>query len=85
MKVDQGFEHGPARSFGMNPLAYDPDSHFELAIESGCNVYAAPLGFLDAGAARHAGEIPLILKPNNNDSLHSEDESAGCRGRTFHG
>jgi fructose-bisphosphate aldolase, class I len=72
LPVDQGFEHGPARSFAVNPPAYDPNYHFELALEAGCNAYAAPLGFLEAAAARHAGEIPLILKLNNHDVLHDE-------------
>jgi class I fructose-bisphosphate aldolase len=72
--VDQGFEHGPARSFAVNPPGYDPNYHFELAIEAGCNAYAAPLGFLEAAAARHAGEIPLILKLNNHDLLHDEKD-----------
>ena len=74
LPVDQGFEHGPARSFAVNPPAYDPDYHFELALEAGCNAYAAPLGFLEAAAARHAGEIPLILKLNNHDTLHDEKD-----------
>lgn len=69
LPVDQGFEHGPARSFAPNPDGYDPDYHFQLAIDAGCNAYAAPLGFLEAGAARFAGQIPLILKLNNSDSL----------------
>jgi fructose-bisphosphate aldolase, class I len=69
LPVDQGFEHGPARSFGPNPEGYDPRYHFQLAIEAGCNAYAAPLGFLEAGAAEFAGQIPLILKLNNSDSL----------------
>ncbi len=69
LPVDQGFEHGPARSFAVNPPGYDPNYHFEMAIEAGCNAYAAPLGFLEAGAAEFAGEIPLILKLNNSDSL----------------
>ena len=69
LPVDQGFEHGPARSFAPNPPAYDPRYHFELALGAGCNAYAAPLGFLEAGAAEYAGEIPLILKLNNSDSL----------------
>src|SRR6266852_8667624 len=69
LPVDQGFEHGPARSFAPNPDAYDPDYHFQLAIDAGCNAYAAPLGFLEAGAARFAGQIPLILKLNNSDTL----------------
>lgn len=69
LPVDQGFEHGPARSFAPNPAGYDPLYHFELAIEAGCNAYAAPLGFIEAGAAEYAGQIPLILKLNNSDSL----------------
>ncbi len=69
LPVDQGFEHGPARSFAKNEAAYDPYYHFKLAIEAGCNAYAAPLGFLEAGAREFAGEIPLILKLNNSDSL----------------
>lgn len=73
LPVDQGFEHGPIRTFAMNPDAYDPYYHFELAIESGCNAYAAPYGALKAGAARFAGEIPLILKINNSDSLYKNN------------
>ncbi len=69
LPVDQGFEHGPARSFAPNPDAHDPDYHFQLAIDAGCNAYAAPLGFLEAGASKFAGQIPLILKLNNSDSL----------------
>jgi len=69
LPVDQGFEHGPARSFAPNPAGYDPDYHIQLAIESGCNAYAAPLGFLESVAGKYAGEIPLILKLNNSDSL----------------
>lgn len=71
LPVDQGFEHGPARSFAKNPDGYDPAYHFELAIESGCNAYAAPLGQLEACARDFAGEIPLILKINNSDVLFS--------------
>ncbi|MFQ5645783.1 MAG: class I fructose-bisphosphate aldolase [bacterium] len=70
LPVDQGFEHGPARSFAPNPCGYDPRYHFQLALDAGCNAYAAPLGFLEAGAAEFAGEIPLILKLNNSDSLY---------------
>ncbi len=69
LPVDQGFEHGPARSFAKNPDSYDPAYHFNLAIESGCNAYAAPLGFLEACARDYAGEIPLILKVNNSETL----------------
>jgi class I fructose-bisphosphate aldolase len=74
LPVDQGFEHGPARSFARNPPAYNPHYHFELAIEAGCNAYAAPLGFMEAGARDFAGEIPLILKTNDNDSLRNEKD-----------
>ncbi len=69
LPVDQGFEHGPARSFARNPAGYDPDYHIQLALEAGCNAYAAPLGFIEAVAGRYAGQIPLILKLNNSDSL----------------
>jgi fructose-bisphosphate aldolase, class I len=72
LPVDQGFEHGPARSFAPNPPAYDPRYHFELAIAAGCNAYAAPLGFIEAGAREYAGEIPLILKVNDHDVLVDE-------------
>jgi len=74
LPVDQGFEHGPARSFAPNPPGYDPDYHFQLAIDAGCNAYAAPLGFIEAGAAKFAGQIPLILKLNNSDSLAKMDQ-----------
>jgi class I fructose-bisphosphate aldolase len=71
LPVDQGFEHGPARSFAANAAGYDPRYHFELALAAGCNAYAAPLGFIETGAAEFAGDIPLILKLNNSDSLYS--------------
>lgn len=71
LPVDQGFEHGPARSFAPNPDGYDPYYHAELAVEAGCNAYAAPLGALEAIARDFAGEIPLILKLNNHDLLYS--------------
>jgi fructose-bisphosphate aldolase, class I len=74
LPVDQGFEHGPARSFAPNPPAYDPDYHFQLAIDAGCNAYAAPLGSLEASADRFAGQVPLILKLNNSDTLAKVDQ-----------
>src|SRR5207237_841517 len=74
LPVDQGFEHGPARSFAANPDGYDPSYHFQLAIEAGCNAYAAPLGFLEASADKFAGQIPLILKLNNSDTLAKIDQ-----------
>jgi class I fructose-bisphosphate aldolase len=74
LPVDQGFEHGPARSFGMNLPAYDPLYHYRLAIEGGCNAYAAPMGFMEAGARDFAGQIPLILKLNSHDVLNDEKD-----------
>ena len=76
LPVDQGFEHGPARSFAVNPAGYDPRYHFQLAVDAGCSGYAAPLGFLEAGAREFAGEVPLILKLNNRDSLMEEKDPA---------
>lgn len=69
LPVDQGFEHGPVRSFAPNPPGYDPEYHVQLAIDAGCNAYAAPLGFIEAVAGKYAGQIPLILKLNNSDTL----------------
>src|SRR5262249_61565443 len=74
LPVDQGFEHGPGRSFAPNPPGYDPNYHFQLALEAGCNAYAAPLGFIEAGVAQFPGEIPLILKLNNHDVLYDEKD-----------
>lgn len=74
LPVDQGFEHGPARSFAPNPASYDPRYHFSLALEAGCNAYAAPLGFIEAGAREFVGRIPLILKMNNKDALLEEKD-----------
>ena len=69
LPVDQGFEHGPARSFSLNNEAYDPHYHYRLAIEAGLNAYAAPLGMIELGADLYAGAIPTILKVNSNNSL----------------
>ncbi len=80
LPVDQGFEHGPARSFQPNPAGYDPDYHAQLAIDSGCNAYAAPLGFLEAVAGNLKGEIPLILKLNNSDSLAKVEPQSALTG-----
>jgi fructose-bisphosphate aldolase, class I len=76
LPVDQGFEHGPARSFAPNPPAYDPHYHFQIAIDAGLSAYAAPLGMLEAGADSFAGQIPLILKMNSANSLSREKENA---------
>jgi class I fructose-bisphosphate aldolase len=72
LPVDQGFEHGPARTFAPNPASYDPHYHFQLAIDAGLNAYAAPLGMIEAGADTFAGQIPTILKVNSANSLMSE-------------
>ncbi len=71
LPVDQGFEHGPARSFAPNPAGYDPHYHYQLAIDAGLNAFAAPLGLLEAGADSYAGQIPTILKMNSANSLMS--------------
>ncbi len=76
LPVDQGFEHGPARSFAPNPAAYDPHYHFQLAIEAGLSAYAAPLGMIEAGASSYAGAIPTILKMNSSNSLATEKDQA---------
>lgn len=94
LPVDQGFEHGPARSFAANTHAYDPHYHFKLAVNSGCSAYAAPLGSLEAGADTFAGAIPTILKVNSSNSLVSAKDQAitgsvadalrlGCSGIGF--
>ena len=75
LPVDQGFEHGPARSFAPNPPAYDPHYHFQLALDAGLSAYAAPLGFIEAGAATFAGAIPTILKVNSANSLARAKEN----------
>lgn len=79
LPVDQGFEHGPGRSFAVNPPAYDPHYHFRLAIDAGLSAYASLLGFLEAGAATFAGEVPLILKLNSHDLLHPETDPLSAR------
>jgi class I fructose-bisphosphate aldolase len=76
LPVDQGFEHGPARSFSPNPAGYDPHYHFQLAIDAGLSAYAAPLGMIEAGASSFAGAIPTILKVNSSNSLAAEKDQA---------
>jgi len=72
LPVDQGFEHGPGRSFAPNPAGYDPLYHFRLALDAGCNAHAAPLGSIEMGAAEYAWQVPLILKANSHDLLYDE-------------
>jgi fructose-bisphosphate aldolase, class I len=76
LPVDQGFEHGPARSFSVNPAAYDPHYHYQLAIDAGLSAYAAPLGPLEAGADTFAGQIPTILKINSSNSWATSIDQA---------
>ena len=80
LPVDQGFEHGPARSFAPNPPAYDPHYHYQLAIEAGLNAYAAPLGMIAQGADTFAGQIPTILKCNSSNSLATNKDQAVTAG-----
>ena len=94
LPVDQGFEHGPARSFAVNPPAYDPHYHYQLAVDAGLNAYAAPLGMIEAGAGTFAGQIPTILKVNSSNSWATSIQQAltgsvddavrlGCAGIGF--
>jgi fructose-bisphosphate aldolase, class I len=76
LPVDQGFEHGPVRSFGPNPAGYDPHYHFQLAIDAGLSAYASVLGMIEAGAATFAGQIPLILKVNSSNTLARQKDQA---------
>ena len=76
LPVDQGFEHGPARSFAPNPASYDPHYHFQLAVDAGLNAYAAPLGMIEAGADSYAGAVPTILKVNSANSLATDKDQA---------
>lgn len=76
LPVDQGFEHGPDRSFALNPAAFDPHYHFQLSIDAGLNAYAAPLGMLECGVDKFAGDIPLILKCNSSNSFATQKDQA---------
>ena len=76
LPVDQGFEHGPVRSFAPNAAGYDPHYHFQLAVDAGLSAYAAPLGMIEAGADSFAGAIPTILKCNSANSLATEKDQA---------
>ncbi len=76
LPVDQGFEHGPARSFAKNAPAYDPHYHYQLAVDAGLNAYAAPLGMLEAGADSFAGAVPTILKLNSSNSHATSKDQA---------
>ena len=77
LAVDQGFEHGPDRSFSANPEGYDPHYMYKLAINAGMSAYAGPLGWLEAGAGTYCGQVPLILKMNSSNSLMGKDTAPG--------
>ncbi len=75
LPVDQGFEHGPSRSFLVNKPSFDPLYHLDLALEAGLSAFAAPLGMLEVCAAsNYLGLIPSILKINSNNSLFPNDD-----------
>ena len=76
LPVDQGFEHGPARSFAKNSAGYDPHYHYQLAVDAGLSAYAAPLGFIEAGAGSFAGAVPTILKVNSSNSIATAKDQA---------
>src|SRR3546814_6737037 len=78
--LDQGFEHGPARSFAVNPDAYDPHYHYQLALDAGMSAYAAPLGMIEAGADSFAGQLPPILKVNSANSWATARDQAVTGG-----
>ncbi len=84
LPVDQGFEHGAARSFQPNPDGYDPEYHPSLAVETGCSAYAAPLGFIEAIAPTYSGRLPLILKVNNSDSLGGPEQPQSALTSNVH-
>ena len=75
LPVDQGFEHGPARSFAPNPAGYEPHYHWQLAVSAGLSAFAAPLGMIEDGASSFAGAIPSILKVNSSNSLSAEKDA----------
>ena len=76
LPVDQGFEHGPDRSFAVNPPAYDPNYHHQLAIDAGLSAYAAPLGLLQTSSDSFYGQIPTILKINSSNTLANSLDQA---------
>ncbi|MDX1924554.1 MAG: class I fructose-bisphosphate aldolase, partial [Rickettsiaceae bacterium] len=75
LPVDQGFEHGPDKSFAKNPESYDPNYHIKLAIDGGVSAYAAPLGFLASCDPIYLAEIPTILKINSGNLLYPKSEA----------
>ncbi len=79
LPVDQGFEHGPLRTYLPNEPTFDPDYHPQLALAAGTNAYAAPLGFIEEAANRFTGQVPLILKANNHDVLHKDTDPIPAR------
>ncbi len=76
LPVDQGIEHGPARSFAINAPGYDPVYHHRLAVEAGLSAYAAPLGALEVSTPDFPAGVPTILKINHANSLSRQKEDA---------
>ncbi len=73
LPVDQGIEHGPAKSFSTNTRAFDPFYHPYIALKAGLSGYAAPIGMMEVIADSYAYKIPLILKLNSSDSLYPKE------------
>ena len=69
LPIDQGIEHSAGASFAPNPIYFDPENLFKLAMEGGCNGIATTLGILGSMAREYAHKIPLILKLNHNELL----------------
>ncbi|MBL0725400.1 MAG: class I fructose-bisphosphate aldolase [Alphaproteobacteria bacterium] len=80
LPVDQGFEHGPHRSFEKNKKGFDPLYLYKLASYNHLSAFAAPLGMLqllrsnllshdnlNPNDAPLGFRVPLVLKINSND------------------
>lgn len=76
LPVDQGFEHGPDRSFASNPAAYDPHYLLQLGVDAKLTAFAGPLGMLEASVGTFGKKIPFILKANHGNSLSRFKENA---------
>lgn len=70
--VDQGFEHGPARSFMDNSHSLDPEYHFQMAVDGKLSAYAAPIGWLASAVDNFVDKVPTILKMNSSNSLYDK-------------
>ncbi len=68
LPVDQGFEHGPGRSFAINPAAYDPHYHYQLAIRCGPVRLRRAARYARGGRRNLRRPDPTILKINSSNS-----------------